>query len=87
MAASAQRQGREHYWLAAADEATNAAARVTALQEAWHVYPTNPSTAYALGEYYRLVSWQGKRDYEYPAYEAMKWFAMSMALDRYYFSM
>jgi Tfp pilus assembly protein PilF len=47
------------------------------------VEPKNAETARAIGEAYRLQSWQNTGDYKEEAIEAMKWFKHATELNRY----
>lgn len=55
--------------------------QTAALKKAFETEPRNPETAYAIGENYRMQSWQGADDYREQAREAMQWFARGMQLN------
>jgi tetratricopeptide (TPR) repeat protein len=62
--------------------------QTAALKQAFQVENGNPETAYAIGENYRMRSWQGGEDFKEQAQEAMRWFAKGMELnpwDPYHF--
>jgi O-antigen ligase len=59
-------------------------ARIAALERAFKVEPMNFETTYALGECYRLKSWNGSDEYVSLAQKAMGWYERGMKLDRYY---
>ncbi|HXS69109.1 MAG TPA: O-antigen ligase family protein [Candidatus Polarisedimenticolia bacterium] len=80
----ATRLGRQTVWLMRAQKSAPAsAAQIDALQNAFTVEPKNFETARAIGEAYRLQSFQNAGDYEAQALEAMKWFKRAMELNPY----
>src|SRR5690606_29099581 len=78
------RAGKEYHWLKQAKAAdTSVPDRIAALERAFEVEPTNFETAYAIGEAYRVQSWEGGVDYEQQAEKAMEWFDRAMKLNPY----
>ena len=78
------RSGDESLWLIRAQKAQPASSeRIAALEKAFSVEPKNAETARAIGEAFRLQSWQGTDDYEQQANEAMKWFKRAIDLNPY----
>jgi hypothetical protein len=69
------RLGRECFWLnratALADSATEQA---RLLEKAYTIEPRNGDTAHAIGEIYRLQSFEGKSDYAELAAKAIAWY-------------
>jgi tetratricopeptide (TPR) repeat protein len=57
--------------------------QIAALEKAFRIEPRNGNTARAIGEAYRLQSWQNTGDYQAQAIEAMKWFKRATELNRY----
>jgi O-antigen ligase len=79
-----RRRAVENYWLAKASRAPNySPAQAAALERAFAVEPMNAASAYAIGEAFRVQSWEGGGDYEDLAKKAMRWFAQSMILNPY----
>lgn len=78
------RTTREYALLrSAALTAEASAERAAALSKAFSFEPKNFTTAYNLGECYRLQSWEGTDDHEELAAKAMEWFKVSMRLNPY----
>ena len=77
------RSGRESVWLMRAQlrEATSPE-QIAALKEAFSAEPKNFETARAIGEAYRLLSWENTGDYKEQAMEAMKWFRRATEVNR-----
>lgn len=73
---------REHHWLDQARHARTFEMRVSALERAFKVEPTNFETAYQLGENYRLLSWQGEEGYRELAAKAIEWLDRAATLNR-----
>ena len=57
--------------------------RIKQLEAAFDFEPANPTTAYNLGETYRLMSWRGNSDYAQFAEQAIPWFDRAMKLQPY----
>jgi O-antigen ligase len=57
--------------------------QIAMLQKAFSIEPRNAETARAIGEAFRLQSWQDTGDYQAQALEAMKWFKRATALNPY----
>jgi tetratricopeptide (TPR) repeat protein len=55
--------------------------QTAALKAAFRAENKNADTAYAIGENYRMRSWQGGEDYKPLAQEAMQWFEKGMRLN------
>jgi tetratricopeptide (TPR) repeat protein len=55
--------------------------QTVALKAAFRAEDMNAETAYAIGENYRMRSWQGGDDYRQLAGEAMQWFEKGMRLN------
>jgi O-antigen ligase len=78
------RLGGESLWLMRAKKSDPAStAQIAALQKAFSIEPKNFQTARAIGEAYRLQSFQNTGDYEQQALEAMKWFKQATELNPY----
>ncbi len=78
------RLGGESFWLMRAKKADTASdAQIAALQKAFSIEPKNFETARAIGEAYRLRSFQNTGDYEQQAFDAMKWFQRATDLNPY----
>jgi len=78
------RGAREAFWLARADRLPFfSPERTAALEKAFAAEPNNFMTSYAIGECYRLQSFDGANDYESLARTAMEWYARGMKLDPY----
>jgi O-antigen ligase len=74
----------ESVWLIRAQRADVASPeQIAALEKEFAIEPRNPDTAQAIGEDFRLLSWQNKDDYETQAAEAMKWFQRAVDLNPY----
>jgi tetratricopeptide (TPR) repeat protein len=58
-------------------------ALIAALEEAYRIEPKNPETAHAIGECYRLKSWDGGDDYVALAKKAMDWYQRAIKLNPY----
>jgi len=77
-------RSRETVWLARADRLPDfSPERAAALEKAFAVEPQNFATTYAIGECYRMQSFEGGSDYETQAKTAMEWFSRGMKLNRY----
>jgi O-antigen ligase len=57
--------------------------KIAALKKAAEIEPNNFETAYALGEAFRLQSWEGDENYRAAANNAMKYFEQDMKLNRF----
>jgi O-antigen ligase len=80
----AARSAQESVWLMRAQKSEPASAeQIAALQKALAVEPKNFETARAIGEAFRLQSWQNTDDYKDKALEAMKWFKLATELNPY----
>jgi O-antigen ligase len=78
------RHGRETFWLAHADRLPDfSPEQAAALEKAFAAEPQNPATTYALGECYRMQSFEGGSDYETQAKTAMDWYSRGMKLNPY----
>jgi tetratricopeptide (TPR) repeat protein len=78
------RLGGQTVWLMRAQKSAPASAtQIAALKNAFTIEPKNFETARAIGEDYRLQSFQNTGDYEQQALEAMKWFKRAMELNPY----
>ena len=58
--------------------------RIAALERAFAVDPMNFETAYAIGDAFRVQSWEGGDDYAQLAAKAMEWFGRAMKLNPYH---
>lgn len=75
----------EWIWLERADQARqDARKKIAALEHAYQAEPKNFETAYALGELYRGLSWQGLDGYQAQAKQAMQWYERSRILNPYH---
>ncbi|MDB6123118.1 MAG: O-antigen polymerase, partial [Pedosphaera sp.] len=75
----------EQVYLSKAERTPEATSvRIAALEKAYRAEPMNFETTYALGECYRLKSWNGSAEYVAFAEKAMEWYQRGMKLDRYY---
>ncbi|HXT12940.1 MAG TPA: O-antigen ligase family protein [Candidatus Angelobacter sp.] len=80
----AGRSAGESAWLMRAQKAKpTSPAQIAALKNAFSIEPRNAGTARAIGEDYRLLSWQNNDDYKDQALEAMKWFKRATELNPY----
>jgi O-antigen ligase len=80
----AARSASESLWLMRAQLAEAASpAQIADLKKAFAVEPKNSTTARAIGEAYRVQSWQNNDDYKEQALEAMKWFKRAAELNPY----
>lgn len=78
------RSVHEYAWLQRASHAPPfSKAQAAALEKAFATDPMNEETAYAIGEAYRVQSWEGGPDYRDLANRAMKWFDRCMKLNPY----
>ncbi len=78
------RSGKEYRWLGIASHYPAASTeQANALEKAFAAEPNNFETAYAIGEVYRIQSWEGAEGYEDLAGKAMGWFERSIKLNRY----
>lgn len=85
LGSQAARQGAESLWLMRAQKTDPTAPdqKIAALQHAFSIEPKNSDTALAIGEAYRLESWENGADYKEQAGEAMKWFKRATDLNPY----
>jgi tetratricopeptide (TPR) repeat protein len=83
LAPQALRAFREGRALTEASRATAAPDQLRALQTAWLVESGNWETAQRLGEYCRLLSWQGPEDWRRIAEDAIGWFQRACELNRW----
>jgi O-antigen ligase len=75
-------QAREHFWLSrAGSERHITATRIETLERAAAIEPTNFETAYALGETYRRLAWQGDTGYQEHAQTAITWYQRAIDLN------
>ncbi|HTY86260.1 MAG TPA: O-antigen ligase family protein [Candidatus Acidoferrum sp.] len=75
-------RAREAYWLARAAQAPlYSPAQVAALESAYAAEPQNSETTYALGEAYRVESFDGGQNYRQLADQAMQWYDRGMKLN------
>ena len=78
------RSARQSLWLMRAQKTREASTeQIAALQKAFSTEPRNADTARAIGEAFRLQSWQNDDDYKDKALEAMKWFKRAAVLNPY----
>jgi tetratricopeptide (TPR) repeat protein len=78
------RAAQEQVWLERAKKMEEASSeKIAALQKALSIEPHNWETARAIGEAFRLQSWEGTDDYKEQALEAMKWFKRAVELNSY----
>jgi len=78
------KRAAEYAWLESAERAPDLSqAKIGALEKAFAVEPKNFETAYAIGEAFRVQSWQGAEDYAQPAARAIQWFDRATALNPY----
>ena len=78
------RSAGESQWLIRAQKAEPASPeRIAALEKAFSIEPKNAETAQAIGEAFRLQSWQGADEWDKQALEAMKWFKRATELNPY----
>ena len=78
------RRAQETFWLARAGRLPLfSTGRTAALEKAFAAEPQNSETAHAIGECYRLQSFDGAKNYESLAKMAMDWYSRGMRLDRY----
>ena len=78
------RRVQEYRWLQRANaEKISPETRLAALQKAAAIEPMNFETAYTLGEFFRLESWQGRAGYEKKANEAIGYFKRASQLNPY----
>jgi tetratricopeptide (TPR) repeat protein len=72
----------ETYWTAKAQNPKLLISdRVALLEKAFAAEPQNFETAYNLGEFYRIQSFDGGSDYEQQAEKAMQWYALAIKSD------
>jgi O-antigen ligase len=82
LAVAGVRNGQEAFWQhRSEDEKATFADRLTGLEKAWEVEPSNYANAYNLAEYYRVSSLDGKPGYEAETKKAMTLYEKSMALN------
>jgi len=85
LAVEAQRNAGENAALQRANaQPALSDSRLAELKKAFAIEPANFETAYTLGEFYRLKSWQGGRDHEAAARSAIDWFKRAMKLNPYF---
>jgi O-antigen ligase len=78
------RSATESLWLMRAQKAEPASPeQIEALQRAYNFEPRNGDTARAIGEAFRLQSWQNTDDYKEQALEAIRWFKLALADNPY----
>jgi hypothetical protein len=78
------RSVRESFWLIQAKNAGEASPeQIAALEKAFSIEPYNGDTARAIGEAFRLQSWQGVEGDQQPALEALEWFKRAVKLNPY----
>ncbi len=82
------RRTNEFVWLHRAERLQNSPpvepiALAATLEKAFVVEPKNADTAWAIGEAYRIQSWEGGENYADLAASAMKWFDRSRQLNRF----
>jgi O-antigen ligase len=78
------RHSRETLWLARAEQLPLfSPERAAALEKAYAAEPQNFQTAYAIGECYRMQSFEGGQNYEELAKTAQGWYERSWKLDRF----
>ena len=84
LGSQAARSADESIWLMRAQKTADASPeQIAALQKAFTVEPKNGDTARAIGEAFRLQSWQNNDDSNEKAVEAMKWFKRAIDLNPY----
>lgn len=72
----------EQTWLARADGAPRQSpARIECLEKAFAANPTSAQTAYAIGEEYRLLGFEGGDDYQALTEKALRWFERATQLN------
>jgi O-antigen ligase len=78
------RRARENHWLEQAQQSPLfSPVQAAALEKAFAIEPQNAETAYAIGEAFRVQSWEGGDDYAELAAKAMDWFKRGMKLNPY----
>jgi len=78
------RRARETVWIARAENpGLPAPVRAAVLEKAFAVEPMNFETAYSIGEFYRLQSFDGGQNYGQLAQTAMGWYSRGMKLNCY----
>jgi hypothetical protein len=78
------RRAVEYRWLELARRQPNfSTEQISALKRAFAAEPLNFQTAYAIGEAYRIQSWEGGTDYVSLAEQALEWFRRAIQLDPY----
>ncbi len=76
------RRGVETYWSARANNPNLLVLdRAAILEKAFAAEPKNFETAYNIGEFYRMQSFDGGTDYQQQAETAMQWYARDILLD------
>jgi len=84
LSVQAARHARETFWLARAGQLPLfSPERTAALEKAFAAEPKNFETSYAVGECYRLQSFDGAGNYASLARTAMDWFTRGMNLNPY----
>lgn len=77
-------RAREHaLWQQAQQAPPHSLKKAAILEKAFEVEDKNFETAYAIGECWRVQSWQGEANYRELARKAMHWFEISMRLNPY----
>ena len=77
-------RGLEYRWLERARREPNfSSEQIAALKRAFAIEPKNSQTAYAIGEAYRVQSWEGAADYVSLANQALEWFKRAIQLNPY----
>jgi O-antigen ligase len=75
-------RAHEHAWLSrAGSERRITPNRLHALEQAAKIQPANFETAYALGESYRRLAWEGDSGYQQHARSAIEWFQRAIDLN------
>lgn len=78
------RLGREWFWLNRAAQAeTTSLARAEFLEKAYAIEPHNGDTAHAIGEIYRVNSFDGASDYAELAAQAIAWYQRGITNNSY----
>ena len=78
------RAARECVWLDRAAHSPNfSPAQAAALENAFAAEPMNFDTAYAIGEAFRIQSWEGGDNYRDLAQRAMEWYQRGIKLNRF----
>lgn len=76
------RHANETVWIARAQNpGLLVLGRAALLEKAFAAEPRNPATAYQIGEFYRIQSFNGDTGYEQQAEKAMDWYARAIKLN------